>query len=268
MSRITLFAKGNLDVRDSLHALRLGGTVAWNGVNAVLRERAPGVTARVRHETFVRSDALLAATGRPPAAVAERALDLGAYPAASQFSRALFEAEADAYVLSIQPDLNTVVARHREEGFLFYPNDFGRWPAGEQAWLKSAFTNAGLLTVEDSMANFEAVIAALRARSAAPILIYNVSAVVPGEQVHDHSGLEGLFSTRIRRFNLALAELSQRTGVSIIDVDAVVARGGADRMKLDTVHLTAEGCQAVAEEVVRVLEDLGVVPAAEARACA
>lgn len=268
MSRITLFAKGNLDVRDSLHALRLGGTVAWNGVNAVLRERAPGVTARLRHETFVRSDALLAATGAPPPNLAARNLALGAYPAASQFSRALFETEADAYVLSVQPDLNTVLARHRDEGFLFYPNDFGRWPADDQAWLKSNFANAGLLTLEESMANFEVIIAALRDRSSAPILIYNVSAVVPGEQVHDHSGLEGLFSTRIRRFNLALAELSQRTGVSIIDVDAVVAKGGADRMKVDTVHLTAEGCRAVAEEVVRVLEDLGVVADAEARACA
>ena len=71
----------------------------------------------------------------------------------------------------------------------------------------------------------------------------------------------------MRRFNLGLAELSQQTGISVIDVDRIVARAGADRLKLDTVHLTAEGCRLVAEEVVRVLDDLGYLPAAERDAC-
>lgn len=268
MSRITIFAKGNLDVRDSLHALRIGGQVAWNGLNEILRDRQPAVTARVRHETWTRSDALLAADGQVPAALAQRTLPLGAYPPASQVSQALFEADADVYVLSAQPDLNTVLARHRTDGFLFYPNDWTAWPAEDQAWLKRDFAVAGPLDLATSMANFETIIGRLRARSAAPILIYNVSAVAPGEQVHDHQGLGDTLSTRIRRFNLALIELSQRTGVSIIDVDAIVARGGADRLKIDTVHLTAEGCRAVAQEVARVLEDLGVLPAREAVGCA
>ena len=43
MSRLTIFAKGNLDVADTLHSLRLGGERAWNGINEVLRSRAPGV---------------------------------------------------------------------------------------------------------------------------------------------------------------------------------------------------------------------------------
>jgi hypothetical protein len=75
-----------------------------------------------------------------------------------------------------------------------------------------------------------------------------------------------IFSTRIRRFNLGLVELSQQTGISVIDVDTIVARGGADLMKYDAVHLTGEGCRAVAEEVVRVIEDLGCLTAAEAGA--
>jgi hypothetical protein len=87
--------------------------------------------------------------------------------------------------------------------------------------------------------------------------------VVPGEQVHAYQGMDELFSTRARRFNLGLIELSQQTGVSIIDVDAIVARAGADRMKYDALHLTGEGCRAVAQEVVRVLEDYGLLPAEE-----
>jgi hypothetical protein len=117
----------------------------------------------------------------------------------------------------------------------------------------------GLISVEAALANFEAIVRRLRARGDAPVLIYNLSSVAPGERVHDYRGLEDLASTRIKRLNLGLIELSQRTGISVIDVDAIVARGGADRLKIDTTHLTAEACRLVAEEVVRVLDDLGVL---------
>lgn len=115
------------------------------------------------------------------------------------------------------------------------------------------------------MTNLARIISRIRGRSIAPILIYNVSSIIPGEQVHDYEGIGEIFSTRICRFNLALIELSQQTGVSIIDVDGVVARAGADRMKLDAVHLTGDGCRAVAEEVVRVLDDLGCLTLQRAR---
>jgi lysophospholipase L1-like esterase len=110
------------------------------------------------------------------------------------------------------------------------------------------------------MGNFAGIIERIRSRSTAPILVYNISAVVPGEAVHAHQGLGDILSTRIRRFNLALIELSEATGVSIIDVDTVLARAGAERLKLDAVHLTPDGCRLVAEEVVRVIEDLGLLP--------
>jgi hypothetical protein len=265
VSRLTIFAKGNLDVRDTLHVLKLGGVTRWNGINEVLRARTPGALARVRHETWTRSDALLAADGTIPAALAGRDLPLGAYPLASQFRPALFETEADVYVLSLQPDANTFLLRHRRDGFLFYPGDWLSWPAADQAWLRDSFEATELLDLDVAMANYARIIERLRARSDAPILIYNLSTVVPGEQIHDHLGLEDIISTRIRRFNLGLIELSQQTGVSIIDVDRVIARGGADRLKYDALHLTGEGCRAVAEEVARVMDDLGVLPPAEAQ---
>ncbi len=81
--------------------------------------------------------------------------------------------------------------------------------------------------------------------------------MVPGDTVHRHLGLPETLATRIRRFDVGLAELSQRTGISVIDVDAVLARTGAMRAKLDALHFTAEGCRTVAEEIVRVLDDLG-----------
>ena len=54
-----------------------------------------------------------------------------------------------------------------------------------------------------------------------------------------------------------LAKLVAAIEFSIVDVDRVVAGAGADRLKVDLFHLTAEGWRLVAEEVVRILEERG-----------
>jgi hypothetical protein len=260
---LRIFAKGNLDVRDTLHSLRVGGAVQWNGINELVRERFPGTVVQVIHETATRSDALLAATGTVPAVLSGRSLPLGPYPLAAQFSTALFGSRADAIVLSIQPEVANKLARHRRDGFLFYPHEPKDWPADQRAWLRDEFVPEGLLDVDASMRNLEAVVARVRTNTAAPILVFNLSAAVPGDTVHCYQGLPDTLATRIRRFNVALTALSQRTGLSIVDVDAVVARVGAAQAKLDALHLTPEGCRHVAAETVRVLDDLAFFAAKE-----
>ncbi len=256
--RLTLFIKGNLDVHDSLHSCRIGGQLVWNGVNEIARERSPDLRLRVRHETWTRSDALLSASGQIPDELEARRLPLGAYPAPSQFSTALFEATADVYVLSILPDLatGTGLVRHRDTGFLLYAADCTSWPIEDRDWLRASFTAVPPLDAAASMANFTTIIARLRAKTSAPILIYNVSPVIPGDTTHCYQGLGETYSRRIRRFNLALTDLSEQTGISIIDVDTIIARAGAERLKLDAIHLAPEGYRLVAEEVLRVLDDL------------
>lgn len=263
LRRLTIFAKGNLDVRDALHSLRVGGKVQWNGINEIVRVHFPTAVIQVRHETWSRSDALVAAGGSVPADLAERKLSLGAHPAAAQFSVALFETDADAIVLSVQPDVASTLARHKRNGYLFHPGHWQSWSEADRRWLQDEFVQEGLLDVDASMRNVEQIVARIRERSAAPILVYNVSSVVPGDTVHCHAGMGDTLATRIRRFNLGVAELSQRTGISVIDVDAVIARAGAARLKLDAFHLNGEGCRLVAEETVRVLDDLGFFPSAE-----
>jgi lysophospholipase L1-like esterase len=258
VKRLTLFVKGNVDVRDSLHSCRIGGELLWNGVNDVLRTRFPGALARIRHETWTRSDALLAATGAVPEALAARALDTGAYSLQSQFSNALFTTPADAIVLTLQPDVTNSMLRHRRDGYLLYPNDTQAWTAGDRAWLKAEFEASGPLPVETAMANLTTIIERIRAVRDVPILIYNLSPVIPGDLVHCYMGLGETFATRIRRFNLALIDLSEQTGVSIIDVESLLARRGVDAIKVDVMHTTAEGYALMAEEVVRVLADHGI----------
>jgi hypothetical protein len=261
--RLNLFLKGNLDLRDSLHSLRLNGTVCWNGLGGLLRDRFSGIHCRLLHETWTRSDALLAADGTIPVELTQRPLPLGAYSPASQFSQAMFTAPVDAVILSIQPDTMSNLVRHRTQGYLLHADNPWEWPQAEQDWLRASFDPIPRLEVADSMANLERIIERRRQFSDAPILIYNQSPAVPGEAIHCHMGLENIFSTRVRRFNLGLIELSQRTGVSIIDVDSILSRHGAESLKIDALHLNAEGCRRVAEEVVQVLDDLGCLSDAQ-----
>ena len=119
MKRLTLFVKGNVDVHHSLHSCRIGGELMWNGVNEVLRERYDGNLARIMHETWTRSDALLECDGSVPEVLAQRHLPLGVYPPASQFSNAIFTTPADAIIMSIQPDVTTSMVQHGCDGFFF-----------------------------------------------------------------------------------------------------------------------------------------------------
>jgi hypothetical protein len=267
VKRLNLFAKGNVDVHDSLHSCRIGGQLRWNGINEVLRGRTDAVV-RLRHETWTRSDAVLEAGGTVPAEIGQRQLPLGSYPAPSQFSAALFETSADAIILSILGETATTLLKHNSAGFLFYPSETEKWPQADRDWLKSDFTRRDLLDVETSMRNFREIIVRIRGRTDVPILIYNVCSIIPGETVHCLQGLGETYSTRCRRFNLGLAELSEDTGISIIDVDSIIGRAGADRFKIDAMHLTPDGYRLIAEEVVRVLDDLGVMPTMQEPTCA
>ncbi len=258
MKRVTIFAKGNVDVHDSLHSCRVGGELKWNGINELVRADHPEISLRVRHETLTRFDALAAAQSAVPQALRDQALELGTYPLESQFSNRICTAPADAVVLSILPDVASTLVRHKAGDFLFYPAETQRWTDDQRAWLTSQFEPAPLVKVEDSMASLAAVIARIREVRDVPILVYNMSAVIPGDSVHCHLGLDETYSTRIRRFNLALIELSRATGISIVDVDAVLARHGAGRLKLDVMHLHPEGYRLIAQEVARILEELGL----------
>jgi|SRR5579864_3415387 hypothetical protein len=131
--------------------------------------------------------------------------------------------------------------------------------------MRQAFLPESFLEPAAAMTHFAAIVARLRERSTAPILVYNLSPIDPGEWVHCYQGLGEIVSTRVRRFNLSLIELSRDIGISIVDVDTILARAGAGRLKYDAGHLTAEGCRLVADEVVRILEDVGCLPPPEVR---
>lgn len=220
-----------------------------------MRQRHPGLTIRLRHETFARSDVTLVANGSVPTELSDRNPPLGSMAAAMQFSHAMFTTPADAIVLSIQPEISNTVVRHTRDGWLFLPAQSEAWHSEDRTWLSETFELLPHIDVTASMANLERIANQCRNEQEVPILVYNLCSAIPGTLLHCHMGFEDSLSTRIRRFNLALIELSQRIGVSIIDVDAVLSRHGAERLLLDAFHYTPEACRLISEEVARVLEE-------------
>jgi hypothetical protein len=255
---LRIFAKGNVDVRDSLLWSRVGDRVEWNGINEVLRIRHPGALAKVRHETCVRLDLipLPGETLAAPPLERARSLPCHAHPADQQHRTALFDGPADVVVLSLQSDLLNSLVRHQRDGWLLMADGFDSWDADSKEWLRRECKNAGPTPLETTLRSLERLVTAIAERLDAPVLVYNLSPVIPGERIHCFLGAEDSLGLRVRRFNLGLAELSARLGFSVVDVERIVACAGADRVKVDLPHLTAEGWRLVAEEVVRILEEL------------
>ena len=92
-------------------------------------------------------------------------------------------------LLSIQPDVATRLACHKRDGWAFFPSEWPSWSDEDRRWLRDDFASEDLIDVDASMRNFDEIVARIRAHTAAPILVCNMSAVVPGDTVHCHQGL-------------------------------------------------------------------------------
>ncbi|MFM2288548.1 MAG: hypothetical protein RL684_1691 [Pseudomonadota bacterium] len=261
---LKIFAKGNVDVRDSLLFSRVNGVLQWNGVNELLRPRHPGVLAKVRHETCTRLDLIPLPGEEPahavPADIATR-LPSGSHPVERQQRTTLFDEPADVVVLSLQSAVTNALVRHRRDGWLLLPDEIEGWPDEPRSYLERECEFAGLADLDATMQRLEQLVLAIEEKLGAQVLVYNLSPVTPGERTHCWIGADDSLTLRVQRFNLALAQLSAKLGFSIVDVDRIVACAGADRLKIDLFHLTAEGWKLLAEEVVRILEERGCLDA-------
>jgi hypothetical protein len=112
--------------------------------------------------------------------------------------------------------------------------------------------------VDESITNFQTIIERIFAQVTPHVLVANMSPITPGERGALPVGLQDGLFTRIRKHNVALADLAARMGFGVVDVDRVVAERGARDIKLDVSHLNEEGNRLVAEEVVRVMDEMGV----------
>jgi hypothetical protein len=257
MYRLNIFVKANVDVHDSLIYSRVNGEIQWNGLNTLLTERHPGCIARIRHEPCARWDLIGIEHSEIPKQLVERNLDLGSLKLETQFCSKLLVHPADVVVLSIQPDITNTLLRHRRDDYLFLPANDADKGLEDRCWMAENFTAVELLTPHSSMQRLASLVGTIRARSNPSILVFNMSSAMPGDRIVSYRGLEDALSTRIRAFNVALVEAATELDFSIVDVDQIVACAGAERLKLDWLHYVPEGYRLIADEVLRLLEDLG-----------
>lgn len=112
--------------------------------------------------------------------------------------------------------------------------------------------------VHDVEANLVAVIELIKEKVGAHVLVASASTVDPDQEVFNYrDASEEPMSLRAHRLDLLLIGVSHDEGISIIDVDRKIAEAGGARSVTAVLDYNAHGCQAIAAEIVRVLEDYG-----------
>jgi len=123
------------------------------------------------------------------------------------------------------------------------------------------FGGSGVTTGEalrDVRADLVAVIGLVKEKVGAHIFVANASTLDPSQEVFNYRDVvEEPMSLRVQRFDLMLVGVSHDEGVSIIDIDRKIAELGGVRGVTAVLDYSEAGCQTVAVEIVRVMEDYG-----------
>ena len=157
------------------------------------------------------------------------------------------------------------VYQHREHGFLVDPG--GAWlnqsleltlrDLSLATWFRQHFTSVGKFSVAEFVEKFSQVVRLVKKHTGARVLVFNTLTVDPGSQIHNYELVKNCHAIRRREFHLALAELSRTLDFSVIDLDRVLKRAGV-RMHVDFGHAPPVFYPLIAQEVVRILRDVGV----------
>lgn len=105
--------------------------------------------------------------------------------------------------------------------------------------------------------NMLEVIGTIKARYDARILAFNVSTFDPEDTTTTFSKIDSPYPLRIHELDLEIMRLSIDEGISVVDVDRVMAELGAGKHVPKVMELSPKAQEAVAEEFMRVVKDYG-----------
>lgn len=92
----------------------------------------------------------------------------------------------------------------------------------------------------------------------AHVLVYNCTTIDPDDQTYNYHRVDAEpAALRAHRLNLALAQLSSMEGISVIDVDLLMAELGAAAHVIGKLEYSEAACEAIRDEVLRVLDEYG-----------
>lgn len=170
------------------------------------------------------------------------------------------------------PDVNVEVAHEGSAGFSALRSDLEAGTSSLIEWQP----NVVLLSIADDVRSLgeqganpeeatrrvredlEAVVGAIKEKVGAHVLVANASTVDPADGRYTYYEMEEEPpSLKAQRLDLALVLVSHDVGISIIDVDRLVAEIGGGRHVKQAMAYDAEACATIAAEVVRIIEDYG-----------
>lgn len=109
--------------------------------------------------------------------------------------------------------------------------------------------------IEDDL---RAIVNEIKTKVQAHILISSLSTLDPSDPMYTlHGQSEEPFTLRAQRLNLMLVGVSHQEGISIIDVDRIIAEVGGSESVTGPGRYNASGAAAVLNEIVRILDDYG-----------
>jgi hypothetical protein len=115
----------------------------------------------------------------------------------------------------------------------------------------------GGLGSEQLQESLGALITRVKAARGPHVLVWNCSSVVPEDRTSRYRTGDEPLAVRAHRMNLVLIDLSILHGISIVDLDRVVAELGAAHHVREAFRYSAEASAAGCEETLRILEDIG-----------
>lgn len=176
-----------------------------------------------------------------------------------QSPTSLLEAGIDIIVFSTQAEITKNLWQHHQTGHLIdIPEDWEQqWSEVAKQEFQQHFSPTGLLSAEQSQANFSQLIQLLKEKTGAYIIFYNCSDFDPSDRTTNYHNVGETLRLRIQKLNLFLLKLSMQEGISIVDVESLIAELGAAQHITSPLDYSPEAYQVICQEFFRVITDVG-----------
>ncbi|AVH63798.1 class I SAM-dependent methyltransferase [Nostoc sp. 'Peltigera membranacea cyanobiont' N6] len=265
---IRILVKGDRDAIDSLLPITQGAKKLDKSLQDLINEKSDrAFQIEIICEPGGRSDLWLQQLAEIPSLNEWHAFEqLGSFPSkqletllTEQSPTSLLAADIDIIVFSTQAEITKNLWQHSQTGYLI--NILEDWEQqlseAEKQEFQQHFSPTGLLSVEQSQANFSQLIQLLKEKTGAYIICYNCCDFDPSDRTTNYHNIGETLRLRIQKLNLALLKLSMQEGISLIDVESLLAELGAAQHVTRGLDYSPEAYQVICQEFLRVITDVG-----------
>lgn len=259
--RISVFLKGNEDLADALLAIGEGGQKLAKGLRQRVNEAYEGrFEVEVFQEPSGPSELLLASSSASSSEHYSLAASEGS-PSVMELNppTRLFRHASDVIVFSLEPEITRPLWSHKKTGFRVSPHPGWEreWPPDQKQSFSEHYEPQGLVPVERFRQGFARLVAEIKERLAAHIIVFNCFAFDPNDRTRSYFGVQDTPALRALKFNIALIDISTEEGISIVDVDRVLAELGGASHVTEAFRYSPRACELIRDEFFRVLQDIG-----------